>query len=121
MKPWAIVLLAISVVAPVAAYVGALAVLPDTVPVHFGFDGQPDRWGSKHELLPVGFILSGCNLLIALCYAFAPALKRMGLLNAPRNNDVGIARVILVVTALACAALAVGILFFIYGQVNSVL
>jgi uncharacterized membrane protein len=29
----------------------AWASLPDTVPVHFGASGRPDRWGQKGELL----------------------------------------------------------------------
>lgn len=36
-----------------------LSVAPDTVPVHFGVDGNVDRWGSKYEFL----ILPGCALI----------------------------------------------------------
>ena len=25
--------------------------LPDTVPIHWGFDGQPDGWGGKSSIL----------------------------------------------------------------------
>jgi uncharacterized membrane protein len=29
----------------------AWAILPSTIPVHYGFSGQPDAWGGKAELL----------------------------------------------------------------------
>lgn len=38
----------------------AILYLPDEVPVHFGVDGEPDRFGSKYEL----FILPASALLI---------------------------------------------------------
>ncbi len=43
----------------VTVAVSALAYprLPATVPVHWGLDGQPDRWGSRWELLLLGPVL----------------------------------------------------------------
>ena len=55
--------------------------LPDTMAMHFGLDGAPDRWGSKFELLIVGGIMSGANLLMALMYWKIEALFAMGLVN----------------------------------------
>lgn len=36
---------------PVAELLTAIALLPDTVAVHWGLDGTPDRYGSRFELL----------------------------------------------------------------------
>ena len=40
--------------------------LPDSVPVHFGLDGKPDRFGNKSELILSTAILSVLNLGIYL-------------------------------------------------------
>ena len=43
---------------PVAELLTAIALLPDTVAVHWGLDGTPDRYSSRFELLiPVAIIL----------------------------------------------------------------
>ncbi len=111
---WAIALLVLLTAVPLVVYGIAMLFLPETVPLHFGFDGTPNRWGSKYELLVVGAILSGVNVICALCYVFAPALKRMGLLNAPKNNDVGIARVILLISAGIIDVVSVAIIMQVY-------
>ena len=41
-----------------------LFVLPDTVPVHFNINGEPDRLGSKYELLLMPIVLIVCALSI---------------------------------------------------------
>lgn len=43
----------------------APSVLPDRVPLHFGVDGQPDRWGSPWELLLVPVIALGLFALLS--------------------------------------------------------
>ena len=51
---WSVVLEVATTVVGIAALVAALVVvagLPETVPVHFGDSGAPDRWGSRFELL----------------------------------------------------------------------
>lgn len=111
---WAIALLVLLTAVPLVAYGIATMFLPETVPLHFGLDGTPNRWGSKFELLVIGAILSGVNVICALCYVFAPALKRMGLLNAPKNNDVGIARVILLISAGIIDVVSVAIIMQVY-------
>jgi uncharacterized membrane protein len=37
--------------------VWAVVALPDRVPVHFGVDGSPDRWGSRGELLVLAVVI----------------------------------------------------------------
>ena len=51
---WSVALEITAVVVGIATLVAALIVvssLPETVPVHFGDNGAPDRWGSRFELL----------------------------------------------------------------------
>ena len=51
---WSVVLEIATTVVGIVALVAALiavAGLPETVPVHFGDTGAPDRWGSRFELL----------------------------------------------------------------------
>ena len=51
---WSVALETATAVMGVATLVAALvavAGLPETVPVHFGDSGAPDRWGSRFELL----------------------------------------------------------------------
>ena len=98
---------------PLAACGISAAILPETVPLHMGFGGTVNRWGSKWELLAV---MGGVSLLVGilctLCYVFAPQLKSMGLLNAPKNNDIGIARWILIGSMVFCDVLIIGIIIW---------
>ncbi len=52
------------------ALFGTLAVIsafPSEVPVHFGFDGTADRWGSKYELLIMPVIMLVMDGIWLLC------------------------------------------------------
>lgn len=40
--------------------------LPDTVPLHFGIDGNPDRFGSKYEMFMIPLVM----LLLAASFQF---------------------------------------------------
>ncbi len=51
-----------SIVATLLLTVWALVALPDRVPVHFGLDGTPDRWGSRGELL----VLAGVVVVLVV-------------------------------------------------------
>lgn len=98
---------------PLVACGIAGAILPDTVPLHIGFDGTVNRWGSKWELLlVVGGVSLFMGIVLILCYVFAPQLKSMGLLSAPKNNDVGIARWIAIGTAVFCDIVIIGIIIW---------
>ncbi len=89
------------------------AILPETVPLHMGIDGTIDRWGPKWEFLAImGGTTMFVGVLCTLCYAFAPQLKRMNLLSAPKNNDVGIARWILIGSMVFCDATIIGIVIW---------
>lgn len=43
---------------------------PDSVPVHYGPDGTPDRWGSPEELILVPFVIVVANALMSLILHF---------------------------------------------------
>lgn len=46
--------------------------LPESVPVHFGLDGKPDRMGHKSEVL---FLLPATALGLGLLLAFLPSIE----------------------------------------------
>ncbi|HVV54923.1 MAG TPA: SdpI family protein [Mucilaginibacter sp.] len=48
--------------------------LPASVPVHYGINGAPDRYGSKNEFLTSQFLLMGVSLGIYLLLKFLPAI-----------------------------------------------
>ena len=53
-----------------AALVVSFLVLPDRVPLHFGADGSPDRWGTPAravgEMAVVGLLLGGLMFALAM-------------------------------------------------------
>lgn len=48
--------------------------LPNSVPVHFGIDGTPDRYGTQAEFLVVFFILMGTSAFVYLLLKALPAI-----------------------------------------------
>ena len=40
--------------------------LPDTIPVHFGLNGTPDRFGQKNEIFFIPIIMTAISLLVFL-------------------------------------------------------
>ncbi|HZG00978.1 MAG TPA: SdpI family protein [Chitinophagales bacterium] len=38
--------------------------IPETVPVHYNINGEPDRFGSKNELLVIAGLMAGAALLV---------------------------------------------------------
>lgn len=44
--------------------------LPETVPTHFGFSGQPDAWGSKNTLLLLPIVSALLYLLLTVLLFF---------------------------------------------------
>ena len=90
----------------------AFFIAPETVPMHFGLDGEANRYGSKAELFVLGGIMSGCNLLMLACYAGCGKLHAIGMLNVPASvkDPVKVGRIILLITAAFLAVLTVGLL-----------
>ena len=88
MKPRIVVLWTALIAAPIAISVLFLSMSPDVVAMHFGFDGQVDRYGSKFELLITGGIMSACNALFFLFYAFSDKFHAYGFIKTktPRSG-----------------------------------
>lgn len=59
-------ILLVALIYAVVTYVG----LPETVPVHFGINGEPDRWGKKNEFLLAPVMLSLVTLLCLVVARF---------------------------------------------------
>lgn len=72
------------VIAPFLISFLAITFIPagaEQIPMQVGWDGEVNRWGSPSEMLIVGAIMSGCNLLLALCYLFNDFLYDHGLVH----------------------------------------
>ena len=68
----------------------ALAVtlwLPDIVPSHFDFAGNVTSWAPASSNYLFGGILTGVNLLCALCSTFAEPLANAGLVHGVRSTQ----------------------------------
>lgn len=74
---------AAAVFLPAISSLITIAQLPSHVeiPLHWDAQGQIDRFGSPWEMLPVSLIMSGCNLMLAVSYAFADKLFDLGLVH----------------------------------------
>ena len=49
--------------------------MPDTVPMHWGFNGQVDGWGPKYMVLVTALIPAAILLLIAVVPKIDPAAR----------------------------------------------
>jgi len=80
--------------------------LADRVPVHFGLNGTPDRYGSKYEFLAAPFILMGMSMLVYLLMKFLPAIdpKKYVKYGEPVFQKIGVGIVVLM------AAINIGIM-----------
>lgn len=58
---------------PMAEMLFVLPGLPDIIPVHWGVDGSPDRYGSRWELLLPGAIVLFLGNFAAARFFFPPA------------------------------------------------
>jgi uncharacterized membrane protein len=75
-RPW-LVIPPFVAIAAVAFYLNAhWSQIPDQFPVHWGIDGQPNRWGSRDFAGVYGTLLMA-TLMNLLCLGFAWALLRM--------------------------------------------
>jgi uncharacterized membrane protein len=59
---------------PVAYIAYIYSSLPASVPVHFGVEGKPDRYGSKVEFIGSQAILMGASALVYLLMKYLPAI-----------------------------------------------
>lgn len=59
---------------PVAYVAYIYSSLPVSVPVHFGIDGNPDRYGSRGEFIGTQAILMSTSVFVYLLLKFLPAI-----------------------------------------------
>ncbi|MEE2921760.1 MAG: SdpI family protein [Pseudomonadota bacterium] len=78
-------LLVIAAMAGITLYAGGLLPEGDRIPLHFGPDGQPDRFGDRAEALTLLWLLPGIMAGVSLVMAIAPLLD-------PRRDNVRIGR-----------------------------
>ncbi|HEX3387187.1 MAG TPA: SdpI family protein [Mucilaginibacter sp.] len=91
---------------PAAYLVYIFPSLPSTLPVHFGLNGTPDRFGSKSEFLVGPLILMGMSVLVYLLMKFLPAIdpKKYVKYGEPVFQKIGVGIVVLM------AAINIGIM-----------
>lgn len=68
------VIAAILLLLPVVYLASVYTSLPGTVPMHFGLDGKPDRYGSKNELLGVQALMTGVGIFCYLLMKYLPKI-----------------------------------------------
>ena len=59
-----------------AAAIAAIAFLPDEIPVHFGFSGEADRYGSPREMLIFPALILAARLLMAGLTRFSASVEK---------------------------------------------
>lgn len=69
--------------------------LPAKVPVHWGLDGQPDRWGSKWELLLLGPVVLAVVAGLSWFLDRRDTVKRPGDNEEPRRQVLALAMALL--------------------------
>ena len=111
--PWyraGLIALVVCIIVPLVTTACVVPTLPETVPLHFDFEGNVNRWGSRWELFAVGGIMAAVNLLVLVCYVKAEALKRYGLLSAPGRNEVRNGRIGLVISGVFIVIVHIAVL-----------
>lgn len=81
MKAWGWAVWLVLCIAPLAVAIASLGSLPDTVVMHIGLDGMPDRYGSKYELLQIAGFLALPDLILTLVSWKAEALFAKGFIH----------------------------------------
>jgi uncharacterized membrane protein len=91
-----------------AAYLAYIyPTLPASVPVHFGLNGNPDRYGTKGEFSGVVYILMGVSAFAYLLLKFIPAIdpKKTAKIGEPVFQKIALAMVLFL------AALSISIIY----------
>ncbi|WP_277348162.1 DUF1648 domain-containing protein [Bifidobacterium oedipodis] len=100
---------------PLAALAICWPSMPATVPVHIGFDGRADRWGSKSELLIVGIVLTVLFLLMAAALqlrSMVPHTDQDGIGVSAKGRHRGMISTFLAFTLLEITVDVIFIVFF---------
>ncbi|MGZ3753363.1 MAG: SdpI family protein [Mucilaginibacter sp.] len=82
---------------PAAYLLYVYPTLPDTVPVHFGLTGTPDRYGAKSEFLIGPMVIMGMSALVYLLFKFLPSIdpKKLVKYSEPTFQKIGIGILVL--------------------------
>lgn len=79
----------LSAVPLVLSVLAAAFWLPDTIPMHVGFDGAIDGWGGTGEELVFGALLTLVNILIVSYGVFIEKLMAAGLTSGVKTPRAG--------------------------------
>lgn len=120
-----ILLIALGVLPVIVTAIAVFFFLPDTVAVHFGFNGTPDRYGSKYE----AFLLPGITLVTMLTYVIVVTVmskKSDGSDKDRAERNIGIMDTIIICIHVMLNALCIFLLLlmadpFLMKDVNHIL
>lgn len=84
--------------------------------LHWNAQGQIDRYGFPWEFIVYSFIMSGCNVLLAVCYLFSNKLYSIGLVHGVSQKAT---RPYIVVVAIVIVLVWFGITLFAYYKINA--
>jgi len=59
---------------PIAYLISVYPVLPESLPMHFGLNGTPDRYGNQNEFLGMEVFLIGLNIGLYLLLKYLPMI-----------------------------------------------
>jgi uncharacterized membrane protein len=59
---------------PIAYLISVYPSLPESLPMHFGLNGKPDRYGNQNEFLRMEVILIGLNVGLYLLLKYLPMI-----------------------------------------------
>ncbi len=81
---------------PIIYFIKIYAGLPQAVPLHFGLDGQPDRYGNKEEMIWVVVLLSTVTIGVYFLIKYLPKIdpKKTAGYSADVFNKISFALVI---------------------------
>lgn len=93
MKKLLHVLAGIAILTPLFVLLAVWTSLPETVPVHFGMEGQPDQYGPKKMLALVQVLLTAVNagIYLLMIYAFRIDPKKSAFENKGRMQKMAFA------------------------------
>lgn len=98
---------------PLAAVLACLPFLPESIPAHYGFTGQVDRWGSKFETLFTPLMTLGFGLFMLAMAKVAAKDEKDG-----KNNE-RVALMTAIVSLLVFNGLAAFVLYTSFTRLES--
>jgi len=103
------------IIAPVIYVAIVWNSLPETVPMHFNFNGDIDRYGSKNELLIMILVLTVINVMV---YLLLPQVYRIDPKRFAVENKSRLYRIAFAVAVFIAAVLCLIIYSSIHGNIK---